>query len=230
MKKFKYLVVNGCSYSAGANMYEDQTNIKEKTEKNRFSKLLSNKLNCQEINLSKPGASNGRIFRTTFDWIQNNKEKVDNTLFVIGITGLTRLDLFSNKSKEFITTTYLSDRKDILKELTESLGCSLNEFLNWRNFQIEYLMNQNTIRKHTERECILLDNFVNGNVVFFNAISSADVSIKSLKFLEFYNESEKRVVLDWQNIGIKNHSLHPNESQHKDMSENLFKFIKDNVL
>jgi hypothetical protein len=226
MKKFKYLVVNGCSYSAGANMYENQTNIQEKTGKNRFSKLLSNKLKCEEINLSKPGASNGRIFRTTFDWIQNNKEKVDNTLFVIGITGLTRLDLFSNKSKEFIITTYLADRQDILKELTESLGCSLDEFLNWRNFQIEYLMNHNTIRKHTERECILLDNFVNNNVVFFNAISSADISIKSLKFLEFYNESEKKVVLDWQGIGIKNH-LHPNESQHKDMSENLFKFIKD---
>ena len=81
MKKIKYLVVNGCSFSEGACMYPNLKEIQDKKYENRFSKKLSEKLNCEEINISQSGGSNDRIFRTTFDWIQNNKEKVKDTSF-----------------------------------------------------------------------------------------------------------------------------------------------------
>ena len=50
MKKYKYLVVNGCSYVQGVGC--------ENAKEDRFSKLLSDKLQCKEINLSKSGGSN----------------------------------------------------------------------------------------------------------------------------------------------------------------------------
>ena len=88
MKKFKYLLANGCSFTLGSCMYDVETFIDqtEKREKNRFSKKLADKLNLEEINISTGGSSNDRIFRTTFDWIENNKEKVKDTLFVIGLS------------------------------------------------------------------------------------------------------------------------------------------------
>ena len=49
MKKYKYLVVNGCSYVQGVGC--------ENAKEDRFSKLLSDKLQCKEINLSKSGGS-----------------------------------------------------------------------------------------------------------------------------------------------------------------------------
>jgi hypothetical protein len=103
MKKIKYLVTNGCSYSAGACMYTgDDEEVKKNQNKNRFSKKLSEKLNCEEINLARPGGSNDRIFRTTFDWIQENKEKVKDTLFIIGLTAFARVDLYDKKKNRYL--------------------------------------------------------------------------------------------------------------------------------
>ena len=58
---------------------DDDDEVK-KSRQNRFSKKLSEKLGCEEINLSASGGSNQRIFRTTFDWIQKNKEKLESEL------------------------------------------------------------------------------------------------------------------------------------------------------
>ena len=80
MKKYKYLVVNGCSFVNGGPMladyefdYPESTRYSELTSgerkhfkmTHRFSKLLSDRLGCEEINLAKQGGSNDRIFRTT---------------------------------------------------------------------------------------------------------------------------------------------------------------------
>ena len=85
MKKYKYLVVNGCSYVQGVGC----ENLKE----DRFSKLLSDKLQCKEINLSKSGGSNDRMIRVTYQWVKENIDKVDETLFIMGFTELFRMDL-----------------------------------------------------------------------------------------------------------------------------------------
>ena len=44
---------------------------------NRFSKLLSDKLNAKEINIALGGGSNERTLRTTYEWIRKNSEKVE---------------------------------------------------------------------------------------------------------------------------------------------------------
>ena len=48
-----------------------------------------------EINISKQGGSNDRIFRTSFNWVQENKEKCKDTLMLIGLTELYREEHFS---------------------------------------------------------------------------------------------------------------------------------------
>ena len=67
MKRYKYLLANGCSFVKG-------DELKNESEE-RFSKLLSNRFGCEEINFGTSGGSNGETFRTTFDWIRNNQKK-----------------------------------------------------------------------------------------------------------------------------------------------------------
>ena len=62
MKKYDYLVVNGCSFTNGLGC--------ENLMSDRFSKLLSDKLDCIEVNISMNGGSNDRIIRTTYDYIK----------------------------------------------------------------------------------------------------------------------------------------------------------------
>ena len=90
----KYLFCNGCSFVHGENAgylfnYERTWNAKL-----RFSKLLAEKLGLEEINLAANGESNHYIVRTTYDWIEANKDKVKDTIFVLGATEPLRLELF----------------------------------------------------------------------------------------------------------------------------------------
>jgi hypothetical protein len=78
----KYLFANGCSFT-----YGDE--LKNKFD-DRWSYILSNKLNLEEINIAHDGASNDRILRSTIDWISYNTDKLKDTFFIIGWTGPER--------------------------------------------------------------------------------------------------------------------------------------------
>jgi len=66
------------------------TNLAEVQRKSRFSGVVSNKLGLEEINLSWEGKSNKAIMRTTIEWILDNKDKLEDTFFLIGWTAPMR--------------------------------------------------------------------------------------------------------------------------------------------
>jgi hypothetical protein len=96
---YKYLVANGCSFVNGDG-YSDGL-LKPPY---RFSTLLSKKLKCKDINLAQSGASNDRIIRTTFDWIENNKDKCKDTLLILGLTDVSRIELYLNELNLYLYT------------------------------------------------------------------------------------------------------------------------------
>ncbi len=93
MKQYKHLVINGCSYTAGAML--------DNPNQERYGRLISNKMNLKEVNLALHGGSNDRIFRTSYDWIQRNKKNCKNTLMIIGLTETFREELYSVKTKKY---------------------------------------------------------------------------------------------------------------------------------
>ena len=223
MNKIKYLVINGCSYSEGACMYPNEEKTQDKKYKNRFSKKLSEKLNCEEINISQSGGSNDRIFRTTFDWIQKNKEKVKDTLFIIGLTGLARVDFYSKHENRYICGQPFYSGQS-LKVITKNLNCSLDEVWGWVNFKLNYTYDEKQIIKKVERDCKLLDNYVDGNIIFFNALNKVDILINELDFLSFDKFGKK--CNSWQKYtGME--VGHPKEHHHHEMAEILFKHIQN---
>ena len=86
----KYLVVSGCSHSNGTGLeYAYNKKIDSTPESNRYqqenrwSRLLSDKLNLEEIHLGRDAASNWQIYHNTVNWILDNPDKINDSLFII---------------------------------------------------------------------------------------------------------------------------------------------------
>lgn len=80
MKKYKYLVVNGCSQTTGQNCILEET----------WPVKLADKLGLELINLAVPGSGWYHIQNSTLSFIQNNKEILDKCFFILQISMLER--------------------------------------------------------------------------------------------------------------------------------------------
>jgi len=180
--------------------------------------VLSEKLNCEEINLSTSGGSNQRIFRTTFDWIQKNKEKVKDTLFVIGLSGPARVDLYSKHENRYICGQPFYSGPSV-KLIAEKMGCSVDEVWGWVNFKINYTYEEKEVIKEIKRECITFNKYVDGNAIFFNALRNINIFIDEVDYMSFGEHNT------WQDlIGIE--VGHPKENHHHEMADRLYKHIQ----
>ena len=86
----EYLVVSGCSHSNGTGLeYAYNKKIDSTPEsvryqrENRWSRLLSDKLNLEEIHLGRDAASNWQIYHNVMNWILENPDKINDSLFII---------------------------------------------------------------------------------------------------------------------------------------------------
>jgi hypothetical protein len=82
------LFFNGCSYTEGQELEGIEKN-KEYQRLNRFSHIVSERLNKTYDNISFSGASNDRIVRTTIDWFESG-----NTcdISIIQLTQYSRIE------------------------------------------------------------------------------------------------------------------------------------------
>ena len=92
MDKIKYIYSNGCSYTEGCGL---DTPVKE-----RYSKFLADKFGAEDINQSEGGGSNQRIFRTTYDWISENQDKLKDTVFVLQLSYPVRNEIWVSRTWE----------------------------------------------------------------------------------------------------------------------------------
>jgi len=242
MEDIKYLVVNGCSFSRHPyeptyvrNTFPSEQDYLDSMFSNRYSTLLADKLNAKEVNLSSGGGSNDRIFRTTYDWIQENKEKVKDTLFVIGLTDSLRKDLWSNFKQDYMIT---SEIWQDLEYIAKDCDTTIDKVNQWREFEVMNLVNEDEVEKNIIRQCDLFNSYVNGNVVFVNACRKNELVNPDLNFLKFksdtydgYNwvdyvcsNARKYLLKDpkWEWIG------HPGIFEHNEITELLHQNIVSN--
>jgi len=85
---FNYIVSCGCSFVEGIGC--------ARRLDERMTKLVANKFQSEDINFAVSGGSNDRSVRKITDWVINNKNKLDKTLFLIGTTGIARFELWDN--------------------------------------------------------------------------------------------------------------------------------------
>jgi hypothetical protein len=112
--KKKYLYINGSSISSGGGFeeYEYRKDVRyaylekgielPKTQiECTYGFHISEHFNLKLINEAKSGSGIDRLIRSTLDWILNNKDKIDNTIFIFEIQSGIRLDWYVNEWKDY---------------------------------------------------------------------------------------------------------------------------------
>lgn len=246
----KYLFANGCSFVHGENAGEYLNKDRSWNSKLRFSKLLADRLNLQEINLAANGESNHYIVRTTYDWIESNKEKVKDTIFILGITEPLRLEFYLSAVKKYQAASMrwvagalhnLKSKSE--KELTNSIqemiprifGANIDhqEGLEWYGKFLKYFYEYEEEEKVTERLYRFINSHINfrgGKLVVFNSIYD---SIKDKSDFNFFNfpgdlnfwKAYDRLRQD-QGENWKTSCTHPSHISHEWLSNQLFNFIQ----
>tara|TARA_B100001057_G_C22554132_1_gene834647 strand:- start:92 stop:772 length:681 start_codon:yes stop_codon:yes gene_type:complete len=83
-------------FDGGSWLYGDEL---EDREKYRFSKILSERVNREHVNISEPGKSNNAILRTTIEYCENNL--VD--IAIIQFTGTSRTEIRAPNEDRYIS-------------------------------------------------------------------------------------------------------------------------------
>lgn len=104
--KFDCIAAFGCSFVKGDSIYagKDLRHTEHITEwvgdRYRFSKILSGHYKIPELNFGRSGSSNENIFRSIYKFLNDNIE-YKNPLLLIGTSGLTRKEVYSNYGNYF---------------------------------------------------------------------------------------------------------------------------------
>ena len=251
--KIKYLFVNGCSFVAGVNAgeYLGISQDDERVKDLRFSKILSDKLGIEEINLAKGGESNEYSIRTTFDWIENNKDKVNETLFILGVTETSRIEFFLTQSKNFQTSAMswvianYENKYNIKKHehpgyspehtiprLFGTDTISADDGLEWFINYIKYFYDENERGREIERQYKMLESFINkygGKLILFNSVYDVIDDKDYFNFFNFPCEKNYWKEYNWimQSSGKnwKTSCTHPSHLSHKWFAEKLYDFV-----
>lgn len=99
MNKYSHVLASGCSFVVGANILDKIEKASISQKKYRASSLVAEHLNIPEVNVARPGGSNESIVRKVFEWIEENPSS--NPLVLIGLTGLTRMEVWSEHDQMF---------------------------------------------------------------------------------------------------------------------------------
>ena len=89
MYKFKYIVVVGCSFSS--NDYPAGPQLGE-----TYGDVVAKYFDAECINFAYSGCGVYAIHRIIFNWCSKNKEKMKDTLFILGIPPFQRIEMWSN--------------------------------------------------------------------------------------------------------------------------------------
>ena len=232
MQKYKYLYVNGDSYTFGLDL-EYQSGIPRfKTHsKHRWSNLLSERLDCREVNQAKCGSSNDRIVRTLFDWYINNEDKHKDTFVVIGWTVPYRFEHFVKDEwkQEQAGHGWVSPATKVMGGFTFDNPDSFKEPGEHKPLSDE--MYKRDFRNHV----LLIQNFLKiNNIEYLFFIVHDDGITNSLEDLK------NNPLLDFENIidisfndfseNIQNEKIwgyrHPNRLSHKLWAKKLYDKIR----
>jgi len=99
----KNIVSCGCSWMAGAGSAVPN--------QERLSALFAKRYNAGDINLAKEGTGNDRIVRKIVNWFVENKDKLDETLFLIGLSEPRRFEIWAEDKRG--RGKYIRDITDI---------------------------------------------------------------------------------------------------------------------
>lgn len=152
LKKFKYLVTVGCSFTYGQNCNPEY----------HFTKLLAEKLNLELINLSAPGTGWYHVETLVTQFIHNNQEKVKDCFFILQISQLSRRPNYAE------VPVIRSDfwEKYGIKYVTQA-ACAATGFWDWNKFSNGYKKPKKFITGDSFSDCWIGEGEIDAEFIFF---------------------------------------------------------------
>lgn len=173
----KTALFNGCSFVWGDELQDPYSS--------RFSKLISDELKLNEVNLSIRGASNDRIFRTTMDHLESNPSP---EILIISWSSIDRFEYIDLAEQDVHDHYYLQ--------------CSPSR-INQREFRIK--------RHSIERFMLDIQNDYKRSIDTINYMSSIQkvCELSSIKLLQFqFAHRHRNTIHDITNSIPKNEREH----------------------
>jgi len=183
------VVVNfGCSFMNGdraryINKNGQETNLGASVV---ASKLLSDKLNCDFVNLAKTGAANDTIFRRLYRWVESNTT-YKNPLIIIGLSGTSRFSYFSEHTNRFwnLQPAHMDSYNDkSLEVMNERVTNNLEkpgDLRNWLEYYYKWFYNDEHNDLKLQREVMMLHHYLKGNNCDYRLHNSLRDSLGDIK-------------------------------------------------
>ena len=147
MSNLKYLYANGESWTEGAK-FDEETGI---LQDQRWSKLLSDKLGLIEINESEGGGSNDRMVRTTIEWFDNNPDKWDEVLVILGFIDPIRMEYWNDVDNSWWGRN------------ARGMGDNIIGDKKWWKKYVTFFYNEVSLHHNLKNQILLLTSFFDSN-------------------------------------------------------------------
>jgi len=245
MKQYNRLLVNGCSFVAGGHLGD----FGENYGNTHFLMSLQDKLNCKyksdfwsnkSYNIAKAGKSNDYICRTMTYWLFNNQDKIKDTLFIIGLTELSRIEYYDVVGTRYRTYYPEVENDDYWKRLFSS-SLTGEEGLKFIEKLYKYTFD-NTIRANElYLQLSLIQDYIchrGGELVLFSSLCTEFNHKEKFNYFEFQNHDTWN---DWaidksggntrpDKISMDQYlspTAHPGPKANKELSNMLYNYIKN---
>jgi len=225
MKKYKYVVVGGDSFSA-----TDAGNLVNPGE--TYGDVVANHFGAKFYNLAISGGSLQRMNRKILEWCSKDIDKFEDTLIILGITTVDRFEIWSNYQKAWyrIHGGWEEGWHDDLiaagagRNIIKSMK---NYFINFYNYNAQITIANNIL--------IGLQSFLtlnNIDHIFFDALAPPNKGWNNLVSQEnWYKNSEYKSMIDFieknRDMRLSEEDFHPNKKAHKYWAGCLLEYINE---
>jgi hypothetical protein len=198
MKNYDIVVGVGCSFMNGDAICDKNGNALKSPHRSRPAIFLSEKLNCNEVNLAATGSSNDGMFRRIYNWVEETSEvraettaetfnKNKKTLMIIGLSGTARYPFWNRWRKQWYDLQPASiDAYDdtaltkVNKDITNGLG-DVNELRNWQKYYIKWIYNQEQEDSKLQRNVMMLHYYLKAHNIDYYIFNSLEDSLGDIK-------------------------------------------------
>ncbi|HIG09132.1 MAG TPA: hypothetical protein EYQ51_05170 [Alphaproteobacteria bacterium] len=249
MKKYKYVVVSGCSFSAS-----DDPELPNPGE--LYGDLIADYFGAKSYNLAKCGGTIDYVNRTILEWCGKNKDRVEDTLVILGMPSIGRWTLWSNKKKQWVNFNfnfknslltiwskgndikeyfYSYNKKDMMKYFknswnkNEKLRSAINIIVGLQSFfkvnNIDHVFFDASASSYSEywKEC---DEKSFGeqysNKLLWDSLIETEYWYEHPKYKGFIGLTRNNL-----DMRISEDDLHPNKEAHNYWAECLLEFINE---
>ncbi len=256
MKKYKYVVAAGCSFTLDPPYNNELLHLPK--DGKSYGRLISEYFGSKYYELADNGLSLQGMHRRTLEWCSKNKDKFKDTLIIVGMTGLSRVEIWNNKYNDggglhwHTDCRYFQPPDSLLDQFKDRL------MIYWpakqrKNYFINFY-NENAVFFLAIQSIIGLQSFLklnNIDHIFFDALYPIDTywekfcDDKEDKFghkllfdnlvsqENWYKNSEYKSMIDFteknSDMRLSEKDFHPNKKAHKYWAECLIEYINEKI-